>query len=194
MIPERSEKTYQPLYDSMIVEGGPFHHEFLGIPIGQNNKSFEDSNVYISHMLPLGQSFYMTGVGIFVVPDINGDPRNQNNREQISDTLYMLGHGYACLRVGNRKYLELAPLAAAPPPFPMYWARDDAALRKLFELNPAKIIGPGVKTSKPFEIMPLYIESQQYFSLEISMDNCFKLNSPCKLAVMLDGYLIRDVV
>jgi hypothetical protein len=190
----RGEQIYQPLYDSTIIEGGPFRHEFHCCPIGQRNKTCEDTNMVIGNMLPLRNYFYMTGIGIYVVPDINGDLKNANRREQMTDMLYMLGHGYARLVVGMRKYLELAPLAAAPPQFPMYWARDDKTLEKLFESGPKKAVGPGVKVQKPFEMVPLFINSQQWFAVDISMDNHFKLNSPCKLAVMLDGYLIRNDV
>jgi hypothetical protein len=190
-----TDAIYQPQYDSTRIDGGPFLRQFNCVPCGQFDdgggkipKTYEDTNIVNPNQLPFGNSFYATGIGVFFVPNIDRDHQS-SRRTEIDDTLYVLGHGYLEFRVANRRYLGLAPLAAIPPPFPMYWARDDAALFKL--MTASKADGPGVKTVKPFEMVPIYIQEMQPFYIEIRINNVFKLNHVGKLAVMLDGYLLR---
>lgn len=180
-VPYDSDVVYQPLFDSVHIATAPFNVKLFAAPIGQNDKGYEQTNMCLSGILPLGNDFYMTGVGVYFIPD--------NIRFGRVDVLTVLGHGFFELRIGSRRYLEMAPFAALPPPFPMYWAYDEPTLKK--KLSKAK--GEGVKlTEQGFAITPLYIQSLQWFGVTLRTDNYYKLSAPGTLGVILDGFLIRQ--
>jgi hypothetical protein len=184
-----SDVCRQPLYDSYPIKSAPFAAEFFSQPLGEH-KAPADTNMYISNILVPGNSFYTTGIGVYFVPNIEQRPSTRS--ADLADVLCVLGHGHLQFRVGNRRYLELAPLGAAPPPFPMYWGRDLPALEKMMN-EPTKADSEGAKKiGLGFELVPIYIASQQYFGVTVRIDNCFKLNNPGRLGVMLDGALIRE--
>jgi hypothetical protein len=184
---------YQPFYDTFTFQEGPFVHEFNCVPLGIKGKTNEDTNVLVANEIGLGRDFYITGIGVYFVPNSDCGPEYQNTLRNISDTLFILSHGYLRFIVGLRQYLELAPLAALPPQFPMYWARDNKSLERLLSEMPTKAEGEGIKKQKPFEMVPIYIKNDS-FAVSISMKNVFRLNNPGKIGVMLDGYLVRHSI
>jgi len=194
-----TDEIYQPLFDSVRIKTGPINHQFFANPVGQcagqppHVNTHEDTNMYLAGQLPMGQQFYCTGVGVYFVPNVDGLKRTA--RDDISETLFILGLGYLQFRVQNRVYLGMAPLGSMPPPFPMYWAYDEPKLKKL--LSPSKAIGDGYIAYKPgggFQIVPIYIDGGQSFGVRVQIDNFFELSHWGKLGVMLDGRLIRQAI
>lgn len=187
------EILWQPLYDSMRLESGPFRGEFFSRPVGlppETPKTHEDTNLYLANQLTGQNEFLVTSIGVYFVPNIDWVENTQSRN--LYDALHVLGCGFLEFGVQMRTYLKMAPLGAVPPQFPMYWARDEKALAQMI-LHPTKVEGESVdKTVIPFELKPIYIQAMSCFWARITIDNAFKLSSPGKLGVMLDGYLIRQ--
>jgi hypothetical protein len=192
------DRITQPLYDSILIERGPVHAQMFSLPIGQGKsasdlgaaKTYSDTNMYLPNQLPRDRDFCMTGIGVYFVPD---DP--VTNRTALDEALYILGRGYLQFRIQNRRYLEIAPLGALPPHFPMYWALDKDALAKL--LSPAKAEGEGIALPAApgcFKITPLLIPAETFFEVSIRIDNYFVLPHAGRLGVILYGEMIRDPI
>jgi hypothetical protein len=194
------EETYQPMYDTALIPNLPERQEFFQRPIGTpgdelSPRGTEDTSFYRSGMLPENNQFYLTGVGVYFVPNITACP---STREMdIRDTLTVLGQGCLRLQIANRRYLEVAPLAVLTPNFPMYWGREDARLEKLWQ-GSGELSGDAVpqrvKRDEGFAIVPLLIESRQWFSVEITFKYRQKLFSTGKLGVILYGRLLRSAI
>jgi hypothetical protein len=193
------DQITQPLFDSTLIDGGPYDHRFFCTPLGQRDvwhregqaKIAEDTNMYAAAQLVAGNSMYVTQIGVYFVPNSKG--RFSSWKADAEDTLKVLGCGMLTFEVMDRRYLQLAPLAALPPGFPMYWAHDEAALSKL--LVPTVIEGEKVDKfpdAPHFKITPIYIASQQSFSVRVHTEERFTLNSRGKLGVILYGQLIRE--
>jgi hypothetical protein len=194
----QKDRVTQPLYDHREFDVLPKRWNFFQHPIGVpgadgNARTREDTGMYLSGSLPMGNEFYATGIGVYFVPSIAAG-WGTNRAANIADTLTVLGEGVLTFMVANRRYLEVSPLALLTPNFPMYWARDDDRLEALLEIS-GEMSGEGVppvKKSAPFEVVPIYIQAQQSFGVEICFKNQRRLNSVGKLGVILYGQLIRD--
>jgi hypothetical protein len=193
------DQIWQPLYDVTKFDTLPQSRTFFEKPQGMIGadlltKNREDTNVYVSNQLLQGNEFYLTSIGVYFVPNCERDAGTSRAMD-IMDTLTVLSMGSFELRVANRIYLDIAPLAALPPPFPMYWAHDDARLEKML-YGDVTAAGDGVPVRKlddeAFKIKPLYIPAQQYFGAFVRFKKSVKLNSLGKLGVILYGYLIRE--
>jgi len=198
-IPMDADTVYQPLYDSRTFQEVPQRATFFEVPQGMPDgelgvKTQEDTAMYVPSQMVQGNDFYMTGVGVYFVPNYKGEAGTSRAMD-IADVLGVLGGGAFMFQIKNRRYLEIAPLAALQPSFPMYWAREDERLERMFKAD-ISASGDGVPQKKPdgFALVPLYIPSGVYFRAEITFKNRRKLNSAGKLGVILYGYLIRHAM
>jgi hypothetical protein len=190
-----------PLYDVVKFHTLPRSHTFFERPVGMSGsdlrvKEREDTNIYIGNQLMPGTSFYVTALAVYFVPNCDREAK-PDRAQDIDDTLTVLGRGSLELRVADKIYLDIAPLAALPPPFPMYWAHDDERLERLLhgdmsasgELAPSRTLQTEV-----FKITPLYIPAQQYFAAIVRFKDSMALSAQGKLGVILYGQLIREIV
>jgi hypothetical protein len=193
-VPGAVENVWQPQYSHTVigpeVEG---EYWFFQRPVGQGGATFEDTDMYLAGMMPKGNRFIVTSVGAYVVPDW---PKQRGRvRRDIRDTLKVLSRGMVELRVGNRTYLRMAPVAALPPDFPMYWAADDGRLKRLLSAPPVEATGEAVKRVKHgHEIVPIMIDGYQAFSVAITFHKRFTLDAPARLGVILYGHVLRDEI
>ena len=205
-----TEGVVWPCFDTCIIENGPVYHDFFQKPVGMSQrgpigvnqrgpigvsqrdkvKTYEDTSMYIPGSFPLGNEFYVIGLGVYFVPNVE-NYESLTRENNIDDVLKVLGMGYCSFQVGDRKYCGVAPLAMAVPPFPMYWARDDEKLDELLRKG-GSVEGAGVIKQRGFEIVPTCIQANQSFVVTIQMVESFKLHAPGKLGVVLDGYLMRS--
>jgi hypothetical protein len=188
--PYRDEIT-QPMFDSAPIDGGPYDRQFFCTPVGCNGKRMEETNMYLAGQMPTGNELLITQIGVYFVPNSKG--RFSSWKSDAEDTLKVLGCGMLTFEVMNRRYLQLAPLAALPPGFPMYWAHDEAALSKLL----VPTVAEGEKVDKfpgapGFKMTPIYIIAGQSFSVRLHTEERFTLNSRGKLGVILYGQLLRE--
>lgn len=187
-----TEAPYQPLYDTVRLAATPqglahlglaFFQQPVGVKSASDPRTFEDTNMYLAGVLPEGNAYYVTSIGVWYAPD----------RHAPNDVLNVLSRGVLSLQIGNREYLKVSPLAALPPSFPMYWAMDEEHLRDL--LSPIIAEGEGVKVNpKAFEIVPVYIPPKQWFSAIIDFPTPVVREVPGTLGVILYGHLQRPVV
>src|SRR5271167_3707040 len=129
------DEIYQPMYDTCAFQNTPDLIRFFQRPMGTPGGDLqplgpEDTSQYLAGVLPLPNQFYLTGLGVYYVPDYLGDA-GTSRAMNITDTLAILGQGCLRLQIQNRRYLEVSPLAMVTPNFPMYWAREDSRLEKL---------------------------------------------------------------
>lgn len=224
-IPPR-DVVSQPLYDSVILKSGDQRLTLFCKPVGlldhtadekiHESKTHEETNMYLAGVLPAGNDFYLTSVGVFFVPNIAGARAAEWNREtEIEDTLTVLGRGHLEFYIGNRVYFRCSPLAALRPHFPMYWGRDDKQLLELFSSPPEEVAGPKDEdkeffdpltaeaqrmagmtpygSDEGFKLIPLHIAALQGFGVRVEFPKRFRLHNPGKLGVLLYGRMMRDV-
>src|SRR5271170_141145 len=96
----------QPIYDSRRVDVAPYGVELFCTPIGQRDpgargdeRTSEDTNMYLASQLPQGNEFYITQIGVYFVPNI--EARASSWRDDAADTLRVLGCGFLEFRVMN---------------------------------------------------------------------------------------------
>lgn len=183
--PAGGEVLYHPLYDTLGFSGAKIL-DFFSVPIGVSGKTELDTNMFLANKLPRGNTFIVCDVQVFFIPKYN------TRKAPEPDVLDLLGAGMLTLQVADRIYLQMAPLAAMPPAFPMYWAADPEKLKAMLAASPMTPEGEMIKKTgaATFDITPTVIESS-YFRVKVDLSNLPRHDISGRLGVILGGYLFR---
>jgi hypothetical protein len=203
-----ADVVWSPLYDYQRVTPDEmrnvFQREFFICPIGErcptglypSPRTREDTNLYHSGALPLGNDFYTIAIKVFIVPGWDRAGAWSKEDECDFDTLSSSGH--LELRVQNRIWAAVAPLAAMPTGFitPSRLMKPKRLSEPHSFLTPFLEILKEVKECVPkiHEITPVYIQSQKYFCVRVDFFQSLTIESDALLGVILDGYLIRNAI
>lgn len=190
------EGIWQPLYDYQTYTGSSGHTslQFFQNPIGQNNKTREDTNMESAGQLPRPKFFLLTSLHVVLFPGV--DPVQEQSAadagSQWNDVYTFAKSGYLDLFAGSKSYLQDGPLGRFPPDFRLagVGALADStttAADNLSKVDYATTAGPN------YSIVPILLEPNQNFSVTLNWSSAVPLPSgtDARVGVFMNGYLYR---
>jgi hypothetical protein len=205
-IPGTQDEIYAPLYDSQTYPAaGSTQLVFFALPIGQGTttapgatgtKTEADTNLSNAGLLPKGNRFYCTGVEVAIYPGNNpgfGATADAQLGRNWNDIYAITKSGWMRFRIQNRDYIIDGPLINFPPPVRLAGAASvtstlTAGAATAGEIDYATAAG------MPYNIVPVYIESNQAFTVQLNWPAAVATPSTvaARVFVRLRGRLIRD--
>ncbi len=205
-VPGVQDAIYNPLYDSIAYPAaGALQLTFFTTPIGQGAtsapnaagaKTEADTNLTNAGLLPLGNSFYMTGFEVIFLPGNNpgfGATADASLGRNWNDVYQVMKSGWARFRVQNRDYILDGPLMMFPPV-----TRLAGAFAVTTNLTTgaatAGEIDYATSAGAPYNIVPITLQSNQSFLLQLNWPALVPTPSTTagRLWVRLRGRLIRS--
>lgn len=205
-IPSQQDEIYSPLYDSAAyAAAGQQNLTFFALPIGQGvtsapgavgAKTEADTNLTNAGLLPKGNRFYCTGIEFQFFPGNNpgfGATADASLGRNWNDVYAAMKSGWVRFRIQNRDYLLDGPLINFPPV-----ARLAGAFSVTSTLTAgaatAGEIDYATAAGAPYNIVPVYIESNQAFTVQVNWPAVVALPSTvaARIFCRLRGRLIRD--
>lgn len=204
-VPGVQDAIYAPLYDSATyAAAGQLQLTFFTQPIGQGTttapgatgaKTEADTNLTNAGLLPLGNSFYMTGIEFQFYPGSSpgfGAGADANLGRNWNDVYAVAKSGWARFRVQNRDYILDGPLINFPPVTRLAGAFSvtstlTAGAATAAEIDYATFAGA------PYNIVPITLQSNQSFILQLNWPALVALPSTVagRIFARLRGRLIR---
>jgi hypothetical protein len=207
-----------PLYDSLAYpSAGQSQLSFFTQPQGQGVssapgagpvvKTIFDTNMITNNQLSLGNEFYAIGSETLFFPGVNnatsttaafalpigGDPAVATGIGSFWNDIYNVGNGgIKVLTVGtDRSYIKDGPLNLFPPATRLAGV---AALASGDTATTAAQISYAVWSGEPYTLVPIYIQSTQQFTLQITFAALIPTPSGtiARIVERLRGYLIRQ--
>ena len=206
IVPGIQDAIYAPLYDSITYPAaGSTQLVFFALPLGQGTtsapgaaggKTEADTNLSNAGLLPKGNRFYCTGVeikfyfGSSVTSTAAADSLLGRNW---ADTYAFMKSGWMRFRIQNRDYVVDGPLENFPG---VSRLAGVASLTSTLTAGAATASNVDYATSAgmPYNIVPVFIESNQSFILQLNWPAVVALPSTvaARIFVRLRGRLIRD--
>ena len=196
---ESFEQLKTNLYDSNAYPAaGVTTLQFFQIPIGQGNKTLEDTNMRLAGQLPTNQLFLVEGVEVLFLPT---DPTVAADMPAafgagavaaiINDAYIFYRSGFLKFRVGSKDYIEEGPLMKFPPSqnFKVEGALADATTAAA---NQQSRIAYGYAGGVPYGIIPILLIENQNFDITLEWPSGVQaITNPARVVVTLDGVLFR---
>lgn len=202
-VPGEQDAIYSPLYDSLTyLAAGQQSLTFFAVPIGQGTtsapgatgpKTEADTNLTNAGLLPKGNRFYCTGLEFSFLP--GSLPGNTGalatTGQNTNDVNAVAKAGWARFRIQNRDYTIDGPLGVFPPLNRLAVASTPASVvtaTTIVQTDYAAFAGA------PYNIVPVFIESNQAFSVSVFFPALVALPSTVagRIFCRLRGQLIRD--
>jgi len=169
-----------------------------GLISRDNVRMRDETNMVLRNMLPKGNEFYCIGVRVLIVPGWESPGAWDEVDECDFDTLTRVG--VLDLEVANRNYGTFAPLASMPAGFisPLR-VRKPTKSELIGTARPRELLALLQEEMKEYapkimEITPVYIRSQEPFSVRVSYSRALHIERTALMGVILDGYIVRDTV
>jgi len=206
-----------PLYDSLAYpSAGQSQLSFFTQPQGQGTssapgagavvKTIFDTNMITNNQLSLGNEFYAIGSETLFFPGVNnatsttaafglepGGSVAVASAGEFWNDVYNVGNGgIKVLTVGtDRSYIKDGPLNLFPPATRLAGV---AALASGDTATTAAQISYAVWSGEPYTLVPIYIQSTQQFTLQVTFAALIPTPSaqPARIIERLRGYLIRQ--
>lgn len=208
-VPNTADAIWYPLYDSVAyAAAGQLTSTFFSVPIGQGAttapgaagpKTEADTNMTNAGLLPKGNRFYCMGVELKLVPGNTPGKRGDGAVAATSpgrnwnDVNAVAQSGWVRFRIQNRDYVIDGPLGIFPSQDRLAGSAaladtTTAAGAGLVQIDYASFAGA------PYQIVPTYIEDNQFFTVQIFWPALVPLVSGVagRLWCRLLGQLIRD--
>ncbi len=203
-VPGVQDEIYSPLYDSVAYPiAGATSLTFFSTPIGQGTttapnatgtKTEADTNMTNAGLLPKGNRFYCTGLEFNFLPF--NMPGNTGalaiTGQNLNDVYAVSRAGWARFRIQNRDYVLDGPLGVFPPLNRLAVSSTPASVVTATTIVQADYAAFG---GVPYNIVPVFIESNQSFQVQVFFPAAVALpsaTSPARLFCRLRGRLIRD--
>jgi hypothetical protein len=202
------ELVRQTFYDSAVYPAaGTLNLQFFNLPLGQGvgfgggTKSYSDTNLQTASQLPKHNDFVLEGVEIHFqpttptvaaqMPASYGTPAIA---QIVNDTYIFRRSGNLNLTIGNKPYLQEAPMMRFPAKTgfriltPALSDATTAAAAQQSRIAFADAVGP-IYALHPAEI---FIESTQAFILTLAWpEGAQAITNPARIFVVFHGMLIR---
>lgn len=205
-LPNIQDQIYSPLYDSgTYTSGTTTSMQFFSVPRGQGTttapgatgtKSYADTNLQLAGQLALGNRFYCTGIEFQIFPGVNpgrGAVADSTAGNFTNDVYLLAKSAYLQFTIQNRDYLIDGPLLNFPPVnrlsgFAAAATNLTTGAATYSEVEYASISGA------PYNIVPVYIEATQAFTLTVFWPAAVTLASAqnARIFCRLRGRLIRN--
>ncbi len=168
------EVIWQPIYDMQTYASAGFTSQrFFSVPAGQAGKTFDDTNLETSAVLPVPINMAVTSIEVVffpgnvigsgdILPGAIGD--NWNDIQAVHEA------GHVSIVIGSKEYLLDAPLGKFPQAFRIAGGaaladHTTAAASAIQQIDYAVFAGP------IYQIVPLRLISQQNFRCDLVFDN-----------------------
>lgn len=202
-VPGVQDAIYGPLYDAAAYAlGGQLQLNFFATPIGQGAtsapgatgaKTEADTNMTNAGLLPAGNRFYCTGLEFEFFPGSNIADTDvlASTGFFVKDVYAVMKSAWVRFRIQNRDYVLDGPLINFPPCGRLAgWAAVSSVVdaTDMIEIDYATAAGA------PYSIVPVFIQSNQAFSVQVNWPAAVALPSGIagRIFCRLRGQLIRD--
>lgn len=205
-VPNTQDAIYAPLYDSATyAAAGQTQLNFFALPIGQGTttapgatgtKTEADTNLTNAGLLPKGNRFFCTGVEFTLWPGSapgRGAAADNTAGFNWNDVNAVAKSGVVRFRIQNRDYILDGPLGNFPSVTRLGGVASitstlTAGAATMGQIDYASFAG------LPYNIVPVYIESNQAFSVVVTWPAVVPLPSAAagRMFCRLRGRLIRD--
>ena len=205
-VPGMQDAIYAPLYDSnTYLAAGQLNMTFVSTPIGQGvttapgatgAKTEADTNLTNAGLLPKGNRFYCTGIEFQFYPGNNpgfGATADAQLGRNWNDVYAVAKSGWIRFRIQNRDYILDGPLLNFPPVTRLAGAASvtstlTAGAATAGEIDYAAFAG------MPYNIVPVFIEANQAFTVQVFWPALVALPSvvAARIFCRLRGRLVRD--
>lgn len=187
-VPNGMEGIYEPLYDFIpYPQAGTTELTFFQLPIGQDGKKLNDTNMRAAGQLPSPQQFLVNAIEVHFLPEKWED--GEKGAEFAKAVYDVLSKGQLQLTIGSKVYATLAPLYVAPPAngFVGEFAKGEGVA--------ATYLRSGGKTfNLQAQGAQVMIPPNQNFDVSIKFDDEVALPADmvARIGVRLDGILYRS--
>lgn len=196
-----ADAVWSPLYDYQAYPtAGQLTTNFFAVPNGQNGKTLADTNMQVAGQLPRGNRFLCVGIEVEFWPGstpglvTTAAPTAAQLARNWDDVYSVLKAGSLTLNIQQRVYAQDAPLMKFPPQTRLTGvaalsSNDTTAATVGFnQIEYATACGAG------YSIIPVYIESTQFFNVQILFPALVPTPSTvdARWGVRLLGNLVRD--
>jgi hypothetical protein len=217
-VPGTQDVIWGPLYDALAYpSAGQQQLSFFTQPQGQGTssapgagavvKTVFDTNMITNNQLSLGNEFYAIGSETLFFPGVNnstnttsafalepgGSAATEAATGEFWNDVYNVGNGgIKVLTVGtDRKYIQDGPLNLFPPATRLAGV---AAVASGDTATTVAQISYAVWSGEPYTLVPIYIQSTQQFTLQVTFAALIPTPSGtiARLIERLRGYLIRQ--
>jgi hypothetical protein len=217
-VPGTQDVIWGPLYDAIAYPAAGINQlNFFTQPQGAGvssapgagavTKSIYDTNMITNNQLSLGNEFYAIGSETLFFPGVNNSTSTTaafglepggavalaTAVGEFWNDVYNVGNGgIKVLTVGtDRSYIKDGPLNLFPPATRLAGV---AALASGDTSTSAAQISYAVWSGEPYTLVPIYIQSTQQFTLNITFAALIPTPSgqPARIIERLRGYLIRQ--
>lgn len=205
-VPGQQDEIYSPLYDSATyAAAGQQQLTFFALPIGQGTtsapgatgtKTEADTNLTNAGLLPKGNRFYCTGIEFQFYPGNNpgaGASADSILGRNWNDVYAVMKSGWIRFRIQNRDYILDGPLMNFPPVCRLAGAFSVTSTLTA-GASTAGEIDYATAAGMPYNLVPVYIESNQAFTVQVNWPAVVALPSTTagRIFCRLRGRLIRD--
>ena len=213
-----SDVIWGPTYDSLAYPSAgavafTFFNQGIGAGTtsapgaGTGGKTLYDTNIVTPNMFTMGNEFYAIGSETHILPGVQNTPGTpyallpgETNETTLGaafiNDVWAIGNGgLKVLTVGtDRKYINDGPLSQFPP---AKWMQVMAALAQIgpTTTNEFTEVAYAAWGGEPYQVVPIYIQSNQNFTLTITFAAAIPTPSQVtgRLVERLRGYLIRSI-
>ena len=196
------DQIYSPLYDSgNYTSGTTTSIAFFSVPRGQGTttapgatgtKTYADTNLQLAGQLALGNRFYATGIEFQIFPGVDPGRTGTTTADGafVNDIYRLSKSAYVQLTIQNRDYCIDGPLLNFPPVNRLsgFATNITTASSTTAQIEYASASGA------PYNIVPIYIEATQAFSVNVYWPAAVTLLSTATARIFcrLRGRLIRN--
>lgn len=202
-VPGQQDEIYNPLYDSVSYPAaGALQLNFFQQPIGSGTtsapgatgtKTEADTNMTNNGLLPKGNAFYCTGLELNFLP--GSVPGNTGalatTGQNWNDVNAIAKAGWVRFRIQNRDYVLDGPIGVFPP---LNRLAGNGTPSSVVTATTIVQIDYAALAGAPYNIVPVWIESNQSFSVQVNFPALVPLPSTVagRIFCRLRGRLIRD--
>lgn len=174
--------VWQPEWDYQTYPSAGFSGQtlFYQEPIGQNNKTLEDTSMRGQGRLPTPVNMLVTGIEALFFPGV--DPvalsGGLNVTESIWNDLYAVHNGRLSIKltIGDQEWLREAPLGVFPSQFYLdgsasVFYTQGAAADELAKIDYASFRGP------MYQVVPYRLISNQEFAITVNSPSAIPMPS-----------------
>lgn len=184
-VPDMIGAIWQPLYDyqTLAAAGAQSQRFFLDPLGGAAGKTQADTNMELSGQIPKGQRFLITGIQCEIYPA--GTIADAGAVSDFADDVNAFyAGGFLRLRIGDKSFATQAPLMKFPPV-------NRLNVHSSIAVQDATIVYAAA-TGREFATIPLILESNQNFSVELGELAALPSGVDARIGVTLNGYLWRN--
>lgn len=181
-----------PVGSPNYAQAGQTSLSFFQSPVGQNSKTLDDTNMQLAGQLPSGQAFLIESIEIVLLPLYNvwQDVAAAVVPAMANDVYKFARSGNLTLTIGNKQYVQDAPLGKFPPKTRV----ANAAAVATTDTTETVYCDYAQMSGRPYVLRsPFLLESSQSFALTLNWASAVALSAAARVGVVLEGVLYRDV-